>query len=163
VSGTIGYLDAWSLWLSGQQPPGDWWMGPMTIRWWSRIGKIATFIGGGTVVLDLVGPTRLKRWASQARRSGDRIRDWAPPLALSMSIFLLLIIIIAIINSLPVPPLTAAALLGVVALTFGTIANSEKIFVGIAGLLEKTHPGTEIRVAATCLLAAGFHFDLLAS
>jgi hypothetical protein len=60
IAVTIGYLEAWRLWFSGQQLPSDAVLWFMTLRWWARAGKIATFLGGATVLLDLAGPDRLR-------------------------------------------------------------------------------------------------------
>ncbi|MFF0723077.1 hypothetical protein [Micromonospora sp. NPDC003816] len=40
----------------------------LSMVWWGRIGKILQFLGGLTVVFDLLGPERLRRW-------GDRLRE----------------------------------------------------------------------------------------
>jgi hypothetical protein len=52
VSATIGYVEAWARWFAGQEVDPGLRMGPLTILWWGRAGKIATFIAGATVVLD---------------------------------------------------------------------------------------------------------------
>jgi hypothetical protein len=59
---TIGYLEAWRLWFSGQQPPSDAVLWFMSLRWWARAGKLAAFVGGATVILDLIGPERLRQF-----------------------------------------------------------------------------------------------------
>lgn len=64
----VSYFDAWGQWWHGG-------LGPKDVMWgvpifaWERIGKLMGFIGGMTVVLDIVG-------APAVRSFGKRLRDW---------------------------------------------------------------------------------------
>lgn len=58
---SVGFAEAWSLWLAGQSVADfELWGRPML--WWGRAGKLVQFAGGLTVVLDLVGADRLRKW-----------------------------------------------------------------------------------------------------
>ncbi|MEK6441858.1 hypothetical protein [Pseudonocardia sp. T1-2H] len=61
MAGTITWWDAWRLWFSGQEVDTQLRLGPWSILWWGRVGKIASFLAGATVVLDLIGHERLRR------------------------------------------------------------------------------------------------------
>ena len=83
MGATISYVDAWAAWFGGGQPPGDAMMGFMTIRWSGRAGKMAAFVGGATVVLDLVGPDRLREISARSEKRSRRavsspVRKFAP-------------------------------------------------------------------------------------
>ena len=64
----VGYWEAWSLWLSGAKLE-DFAMWGVPMLWWARIGKLLQYSGGIVVVLDLIGPKRL-------RKAGSRLHSW---------------------------------------------------------------------------------------
>jgi hypothetical protein len=72
----VDLLEAWRLWGSGQ-PTADLVLWGLPILWWGRIGKLAQFAGALTVVLDLIGPARLRAWgrALHPGAADDRLRD----------------------------------------------------------------------------------------
>lgn len=59
MGGTIGYFHAWYLWWHGCKLD-NYAMWGISFVGWSRLGKLLEFFGGFTVVLDLVGPNRLR-------------------------------------------------------------------------------------------------------
>jgi hypothetical protein len=65
---TIGYLEAWGRWFAGQEVDPQAEFGFMSVLWWGRVGKIATFIGGLTVILDILGPWCLRELSKRLRR-----------------------------------------------------------------------------------------------
>lgn len=68
----IGYLEAWLKWSSGEKLESYVLWG-ISILWWARFGKIIQFLGGFVVVLDLIGPQRLRDMATLTRRTGNGI------------------------------------------------------------------------------------------
>ena len=54
------------------------------MTWWGRAGKIFQFLGGLAVILDLVGPDRLRAWGAQLRETNtaslERVRKILPVL-----------------------------------------------------------------------------------
>lgn len=61
----IGYVEAWGLWFGGEQLKGDAVLWFMSLRWWGRAGKLLTFLGGATVILDIVDPVKLRNVPKQ--------------------------------------------------------------------------------------------------
>jgi hypothetical protein len=72
---TIGYFEAWRMWLAGQQVPGDATMWFMSVRWWGRLGKVLCLVAGGTVLLDIIGPQRLRSFAEDRQQVWDIFRS----------------------------------------------------------------------------------------
>jgi len=52
-------LKLWSLWWWGQLPADSMLWG-MNLVYWARIGKLAQFIGGVTIIADIIGPERIR-------------------------------------------------------------------------------------------------------
>jgi hypothetical protein len=50
--------------------------------WTGRVGKILLLMAGLAILLDLVGPERLARWADRAAKRRDRLGRESPPTAL---------------------------------------------------------------------------------
>jgi hypothetical protein len=82
----VDIWEAWSRWLAGELL-GDAKLWGVPIQWWGRIGKLAQFAAGLVVVLDLIGPERLRAWGRQLGAVGPRegwariksaIRAWYP-------------------------------------------------------------------------------------
>ena len=64
---SVGQLwDLWSRWLSGQSVSNASLWGT-SVLWWGRWGKILIFAAGLTVVLDLIGPERLKAFGEHMK------------------------------------------------------------------------------------------------
>lgn len=60
-------LGLWGRWLSGEKVDNDrLWGRPML--WWARTGKLLQFAAGLTVVLDILGPGRLREFGARLRR-----------------------------------------------------------------------------------------------
>ncbi|WP_104482398.1 hypothetical protein V5P93_005643 [Actinokineospora auranticolor] len=68
-------LGLWSRWLTGEQLGGErLWGWPLLA--WGRTGKALQFVAGLTVVLDLVGPDRLRAFGAELRgQSWRRLAD----------------------------------------------------------------------------------------
>lgn len=155
----IGYLEAWRLWIGGQQPPSDavlW--GVMSLRWWARTGKIAAFVGGATVILDLVGPERLRQFGRTTSRT--RLPWWTAfpvmavilaPLGYSIGYAGWGLEILWIL--VPVG--------GILGLTIFWGTMNVPLVVG--NIFDKPSPALVLRYAGVVLLFVGFHFDLLSS
>lgn len=54
------------------------------MTWWGRLGKILTFAGGATVVLDTIGAERLREWG---KRRGYIRNLWTGPLVARAKIY----------------------------------------------------------------------------
>src|SRR5262245_14209686 len=69
--------DVWSVWWSGRSAGGMPLWG-MTVLWWGRVGKLMQFSAGLTVILDLVGPDRLRHMGRAFEEKAnvvDRLMD----------------------------------------------------------------------------------------
>lgn len=168
MSGSIGYLDAWRQWLDGQQPSPDLQLGFMSIRWWGRAGKIAAFFGGGTIILDLIGPDRL-RAVARDRGSLKRFGDQYLMVSAYATIFAagLVTAYLGTWDILPSEPDLSGVVLFLglgLMLGAGSLAAIAVIGPGLMiRILDTERPAQVLRYFALAFLAVGFHFDLLAS
>lgn len=173
VVADLSYFEAWQLWMSGKSTIGNDLFG-ISMIWWGRGGKIVAFLAGLTVVLDAVGPERIRHW-SESRREFElsRSKTWR------RAFYATLVFIGAWeVFSLPVYwnfPMsrevrltwqTISAISGLVMLLCLTAVTprvarfSVRLF---ARLLERPVTERVIRWSAIVLFVIGFHFDLLAS
>lgn len=60
------YFAAWSLWTEGLLGP-DYVLWGVTVLWWSRIGKIISGISALTIILEIIGPERLRLFGKRLR------------------------------------------------------------------------------------------------
>jgi hypothetical protein len=69
----VTYWQAWSLWLDGK-PTTDlrMWGEPMLV--WGRVGKVLQFLGALTVIVDIIGPDRLRRFGQDLRSETGVVR-----------------------------------------------------------------------------------------
>ncbi|MER6509422.1 hypothetical protein ABT158_21550 [Nonomuraea sp. NPDC001636] len=175
----VSLYDAWQLWLSGKSAAGTkLWGVPMI--WWGRGGKIVSFIAAATVLLDVVGPERLKQYAERARRE-DKRHDipavYPTKVRRTMGCLFLLIVPPMIIFGLvrtdiayqvysepyhkvlwPIL-LVGSGLIYLLQLK-RLLAEAVSLF---ARVLEHRHLAAAVRMSGFIALALGFHFDLLAS
>jgi hypothetical protein len=168
--GTIGYFDAWGRWFSGLEVDPQLSMGFLTILWWGRLGKIAAFLGGLTVILDLLGVERLHQIAKGRQKWESRVEAGIGWLAGSV---VGLTVAISAESVFRGATAWAGVLAGVAAgiissifsrISVGVIRRVTKALVDrLANTLAKPNPAYGIRIAATAMIVAGFHFDLLAS
>jgi hypothetical protein len=56
----VGLLEAWRLWFSGNLMSDSLLWGVMKILWWGRIGKVIVLAAALTIVVDIIGPERLR-------------------------------------------------------------------------------------------------------
>jgi hypothetical protein len=61
----------WSSWWAGRSTQNLYVLG-LSMLWWGRIGKYLQFLGGLTVVLDIVGPERLRSIGAQGKARRDQ-------------------------------------------------------------------------------------------
>jgi hypothetical protein len=80
-------IRAWSSWLAGH-PAGSDSLWGISIVGWGRAGKLLEFTAGLVILVDVIGPERIRRWGLSLRRSSPRdalriVRAgvvWIPPL-----------------------------------------------------------------------------------
>jgi len=54
----ISYITAWSLWFDGKLD-NNFIIGPFSIIWWGRIGKVLQLLASFTLLIDIVGATKV--------------------------------------------------------------------------------------------------------
>jgi hypothetical protein len=59
----MNLLEAWSLWLSGDLSSNAVLLG-ISILWWGRLGKLMEFVGGATIIADIIGPEKIRRFGT---------------------------------------------------------------------------------------------------
>ncbi|MFD0883947.1 hypothetical protein ACFQ08_05170 [Streptosporangium algeriense] len=177
----IGYFEAWQMWLDGRSTLGNDLFG-LPMIWWGRAGKIAAFVSGMTILLDIAGTERLVSFADRLHAVVQAFWSRALTYSFSIGAFVLAFAWVAIWDNvwsieLPVPAglpglgvlvgllkaVVVAALLCLAPLAVaGTILLIDKVCTRLPTIF--THPrAVHLRVVAAVLLVAGFHFDLLAS
>jgi len=151
--GSVGYFEAWGLWFSGQEvdPQARLWF--MGLLWWGRAGKIAAFLGGLTVILDLIGSERLRSWARNRDRFANR--------AVTMSIFFISVPLIAVvlgcIGSMdPMPWWIDSPLVGIAFTIGGGVLGvlvgfaTQRVVLAFASALDRPTPAHRQRPQSEC-------------
>lgn len=163
VVADISYFEAWGMWLDGRSTLGSDLFG-MPMIWWGRGGKIAAFVSGFTVVLDILGPDKLREFADRVRRvDPKRARDVERNSMVGLATFsvgtvvtgLLLVGLVALQLAIVLAVLLVAA-------TYSRAALGRVIWK-IADLIEDPRPARWWRFLSFLVFIVGFHFDLLAS
>jgi hypothetical protein len=72
--GNTEFVRAWRIWTDGRsaQPEPLW---GHTVLWWARTGKLLQFAAGLVVILDLVGPVRLRNAGTGATQRLGAVRE----------------------------------------------------------------------------------------
>lgn len=168
------------MWLDGRSTLGNDMFG-LPMIWWGRAGKIAAFVSGMTILLDIAGPERLVSFADRLHALIQALWNRALAYSFSVGAFVLAFSWVVIWEiwsiDLPVPAgvpglnVLVGLLKVVVVVTLlclaplavaGTVLLIDKVCAKLPAIFM--HPRVvHIRVVATVLLITGFHFDLLAS
>lgn len=129
-----GYWTLWSSWWSGESLEARSFLG-WSVQSWGRLGKVVAFVGGLTVVADILGEARVREVGSEMQKLAERSER-----ARSSGLVRLV--------TLP----------WVIWVSYG-----ELLARTVAGTL--THPQSRriILSVGLVLVAVGFQFDLLAS
>ncbi|MFC4588652.1 hypothetical protein [Sphaerisporangium corydalis] len=170
----ISYFDAWRMWSEGRSTLGNDLLG-MPMIWLGRLGKITAFASGATIVLDIVGPTRLRAAQVQIDRPTETNLVVHFVTLIAAGIIGMSAAIYVALRNYPLWHLTGSKLetpanitLVIVAAIAGTGAGCA-IWFALTALVHWTadgfrHPtAAPLRLVAATLLLIGFHFDLLAS
>jgi hypothetical protein len=64
--GDVSLISAWRAWWEGSPMP-DLTVWGLRLLWWGRLGKMGEFLGGLTVLLDIIGSERLRAWGRNLR------------------------------------------------------------------------------------------------
>ncbi|MEU1389573.1 MULTISPECIES: hypothetical protein [unclassified Nonomuraea] len=164
----LGLFQAWGMWFDNVQVNQHTLYGASILAL-GRIGKVVSFFAGMTVVLDIIGPDRIRQFADRFKRF-DPLRSLTlQRLGLWVSALGLLVAIAAFVSgNLHLGPtadritVVLANVVGVVALAI-TPQIARVLTQVLARGLESRSWERVIRWTAVMLLVLGFHFDLLAS
>ncbi len=63
----ISYFEAWKHWFDGETI-GQMKLWGVSIFWWGRIGKLLQFLGGITIIAEIIGVTRLRKFGESLHR-----------------------------------------------------------------------------------------------
>ncbi|MFB9906165.1 hypothetical protein [Allokutzneria oryzae] len=163
-------VDAWFAWFSGQK------LDEMTILfgwpllYWGRLGKCLAFLGGATILLDVIGPEKLGEWGNRWRYRLEQ-REWRtkfmlPVLALALFGILTVLTIVWRDDIEAQFPMVADYLItfALGATILLTLHSMRLAFIWLLyPMMAQKKPAQFIRWLGIALLAVGFHFDLLAS
>ncbi len=177
---TISWWDAWALWFSGREVPGETYMGSFTILAWGRLGKLLSFAGGMTIVLDLIGDARTRKIGKKIEPISKRLMlatsKLSDPTSIQTKSLRVLVYSLALLSILLfyVSRSTNSALsaqLGWLILSLVSLIVLARLLLSTANyfaLLTQldflaARPAVFTRSLAGLLLLIGFHLDLLAS
>lgn len=183
------FSEVWSAWLAGRDI-GDAKMGGLSILWWGRVGRLSQFLGGLTVVLDVIGSARLRRWArglqylSHAMRRPGLLGDesamkliWRVAISSAITMTFLggtAFYVLLTQWSMPTLGRVTVAAFGTVIIGSASIGLLPYLAMAVLSALSLTlkamswlfdapRPGHPMRWLAVALIVSGFGFDLLAS
>ncbi|GAA2209335.1 hypothetical protein GCM10009850_047930 [Nonomuraea monospora] len=163
----LGLLQAWDMWWDNVQ------VNQHTLHGWSilalgRAGKVIAFLAGMTIVLDVIGPERLRNFSARYRKSDkDKLRHKALAAGLCVAMAVTSVpafIVFWMTNDDPPSKHLAVAQIWIVTIFMILIPllspAAVRIFVKV---IEQPKYERAVRWSAIALLLVGFHFDLLAS
>ncbi|MER6006317.1 hypothetical protein ABT120_47770 [Nonomuraea angiospora] len=164
----ISYLEAWSLWSAGTDIKSRILWG-LEIYKWARLAKVAALLAGLAILIDIVGPVRLREWLSPLKRPVETTVMAAVGILCLVLPFAFLWFVA---STLPGPIALGALILLPIGLGIGAyilesfIKGKGHPVAAVAGLVKITKHTVFIqfvRTTSLILLVAAFHFDFLAS
>ena len=66
----ITFSETWKLWLSDNLP-ADAILWGISIFWWERIGKVMQFLGATTIVADIIGPEKIRKFGTSLQSTSS--------------------------------------------------------------------------------------------
>lgn len=66
----ITFSETWKLWLSDNLS-ADAVLWGISIFWWERIGKVMQFLGATTIVADIIGPEKIRKFGTSLQRTNS--------------------------------------------------------------------------------------------
>ena len=171
---SVGYLDAWAHWAAGDSTLRNADLWGLPVLWWGRIGKVAAFLAGMTLIMDIIGPERLRKFSErylQRRRPWTGV-GWRTVVAAGAGVVVawgilrpgttkILGVEITIFSYGFTKVTAGIALAGSVALLTPALLQAVRrllIYVFERDALART-----VQMVSLFLFIVGFHFDMLAS
>jgi hypothetical protein len=192
MENNISILAAWALWSEGHLPEHVLLWG-QPIYFWERVGKILEFIGALVVIIDLLGPERIRRLGEKLKIYSDN-----PVVAIQaswrylfrwLSVPFLLIAFFSFWThpqdpayDFQLPSFLHITLPRVLSVAFGIVGLAGALWVsfvafytvlgitwaagvayGLARVLDRENADWWLKLFWLTFLLVGFHFDLLTS
>ena len=66
----ITFSETWKLWLSDNLS-ADAVLWGISIFWWERIGKVMQFLGGSTIIADIIGPEKIRQFGTSLQSTNS--------------------------------------------------------------------------------------------
>ena len=66
----ITFSETWKLWLSDNLS-ADTVLWGISIFWWERIGKVMQFLGATTIVADIIGPEKIRKFGTSLQSTSS--------------------------------------------------------------------------------------------
>jgi hypothetical protein len=158
VSQAVNYFDAWALWAEGSEHLRTMSMWGIPIYWWGRIGKVMTFLAGGTLVVDLVGPERMSK--VYTRYNTAKTQRVGAVLLMGVLVFAA---VMAAREMLSPEPDVGALFLHTVAISAGGFYTLGTVLILIHFSASGQAIPAMVNRISLGLFVVGFHFDFLAS
>ena len=167
-------VEAWNLWWSGNQLTDHTLYG-VSILWLSRAGKLLTFLAGVTIVLDAIGPERLRAYADRVKHTGrHRSQMWREfpvttrllyvGIIASSVLSLTSALLIVLYDGEPVWLFFAWwGIAGIVLFLFDFLSITGRAAQAAAWVLEHDRLDRTVRAIAVPLFLTGFVLDVLAA
>lgn len=168
-------IEAWNLWWSGEQINNHSIHG-ISVLWASRVGKLMAFFAGTTIVLDVIGPERLRAFARRMWGSSALLtpKYWAEAsteerkrllrLALRMVFLAAAAVVLIIMGALKTSPFfLVATLIGAAGMMLWSVPVFAWPVMAVAWVLANDRLERVLRTVAVPLFFLGFALDYLAS
>jgi hypothetical protein len=171
---SVGYLDAWVRWAAGDSRLRDAELWGLPVLWWGRIGKVAAFLAGMTLIMDIIGPERLRQFSERyVERRRPRLGfGWPGIVAAVAGVVLAWAILrpgkIAILGvEIVVYTYGFTTATAGIALVISLALLTPALLQGVRRLLiyvfERASLARTVQMVSLLLFIVGFHFDMLAS
>lgn len=174
VLSSVGYLDAWARWAAGDPMLRNADLCGLPVLWWGRIGKVSAFLAGMTLILDIIGPERLRQFSERYLERRRPRRGFGRPAAVAAvaGVILAWAIIrpgkVAILGteltiySYGFTTVTAGIAL-IISLALLTPTLLHGVRRALVYVFERDALARTVQTVSLLLFIAGFHFDMLAS
>ncbi|QFU86397.1 hypothetical protein [Amycolatopsis sp. YIM 10] len=183
----VDLVEAWRQWGAENPALKDMRLWGTQILWWGRIGKIAMFASGLVLLVDIVGPERMRRVAERPRESARRLmarffrQDTSEAdlpegssgygrfagFVIALSVVAVLLLAVSVIQDPVLQESPGLQVLLIVLFLPAVYFTGVLVFVAgppaVEWLFEHERLVQAIRIVSFVLFLGGFHFDLLAS
>lgn len=170
----VGYLDAWARWFDGDVTLRDAELWGLAVLWWGRIGKFAAFLAGMILIMDIVGPERLRQFSERyLERHRSRYGSaWPAIVAAAAGVVVAWAIFfpgkLAILGvEITVYSYGFTAVTAGIALVISLALLTPMLLQGVRRFLiyvfERDAMARTVQMVSLFLFIVGFHFDMLAS